>query len=337
MGAFVGKLQAGKETEHGTAVAATTLVPIELKPIPVDRKVTTVPFDIGKNVDVTGKFVQGRLVEDTLSWDKGYFEILPYLLSCCLKGGITPTEQTPDKDDYLWNFEPNLDETSNAQDSLTLRRGDNVQAYIHAFTMFKNVKISGQVNQDGGESSVKIDADYFAQENVSGAFTATVIPTLNTTFMNAKLAQVYLDSLFANVGKTELTNLLRSFDLEITGNPYPQFNGSDQETFDAFGQGPISFLLNLTLVRSALTETLRAAIGQSRTVRLAINGPVINSSGKNHLFQADLYGVIEDVVPMAENDRSKTNNLDTLVLQGEYDPISGKMLVPTVSTDLASL
>ncbi len=332
---YLGKVQVGVETVHGTAVAATKLLPIVQKSLPIDRKVTPIAYDLGVNADVTGSLVQGRLVEDTLSWDEGAFQLLPYLFAAGIKGpGTGPVEQTTDQGDYLWDGEPSLT-ADNSLKSLTLQRGDNQQAYIHAYAMFKRIHLSGQIDQAGGASLVKIEADYFAKENATGVFTAS-LAALPLTYMSAKLTQIYLDTAWADLGETELENILRSFDLDILTGTYPDFNGGDAETFGAHDQGPISFMLSLTLKRGAITEALRAATGQMRFCRLDINGPAIGS-GENHLARFDLAGVVEDVVPMASNDRQKSANLDTLVLQGQYDPTSGKLLAPSVITDLVSL
>jgi hypothetical protein len=335
MSTILGKVQIGKETVRGTGVAATVMVPIVQKPLPVDRKVKAINFDTGMNVDVTHRSMQGRLVEDTLQWDDGYFQILPHLFSGLLKGGVTPVEQTADQDDWLWEHEPALDDTDNAQDSFTIERGDNIQAVEHNYSMFKRFKISGQINQEGGDSPVSIEVDYFARENVNSSFTAGLDP-LEPIFLNAKLARVYLDALWADVGETELTGLLRSFELEILSGLHPTFNGGAVETFGAHEQGPMSAILNLTLVRGTTTEALRAAINEFRAARLTITGPKIGT-GVNQLVSFDLGGYIEDVVAMAQNTNNKNANLDTVVLHGQYDATSGKLIVPSVITNVASI
>lgn len=334
MAPILGKVQIGKETVHGTAVAATKLVPIVQGPLPVDRKVTELNHDIGVNVTATGRLQQGVLVQDTLSWDQGAFQLLVYLLSGGLKGGIVPVEQTPDQDDWKWTFTPALN-ADNALDSFTLERGDNVQAVKHAYTMFKRIHLSGQVNQDGGESAVKLEADYFAQENKNGAFTAALAP-LSMTYMSTKLMNVYLDEAWADLGDTALEGLLRSFDLDILTGVYPDFNGGSKEYYEDHDQGPLSVMLTLTLKRGATTEALRAALNEMRFARVELLGPDIGT-GEAHSAVFDLAGYVEDVVAMASNDRQKSANLDTLVLHGQYDATSGKLLEAAVTTNVASL
>jgi len=330
---MLSKMQIGKETTHGTAVPATKLIPVVQGPLPVDRKPTPLNYDLGLNVEVTNVVTQGILAEDTLSWDQGFFQILPYLLSGLLKGSVTPTEKTIGKGDYEWDHTPSLT-NDNALDSFTLERGDTQQAVEIEYTMFKRLKISGQVNQEGGESVVDIETDYFGRQHSNVLFTPS-LSAMPITPMNAKLAKIFMDSSWAAAGTTELSGILRAFDLEIIGGAYPKFNGSDTEFFTAHDQGPMSAMLSLTLERGAATEALRAAIGNFRVARLKIVGPLIGVGGSPHTLTVDLGGYVEDVIAMAQNDRG--GRLDTAVIHGMYDATGGKLIVPKVITSLASL
>lgn len=329
----LGKVQIGKETVRGTAVPATKLLPITQNPLPADRKPIPVNYDLGVNAEVTGVTTQGILAEDSLSWDQGFFQVLPYILSGLLKGGVTATEKSVGKGDYEWDHTPSLT-ADNTLDSFTLERGDTQQAVEIEYTLFKRLKISGQVNQEGGESTVKVEVDYFGRQNTNTTFTPALTP-LATTMMSAKLAKIYLDTAWAGVGVTEKVGILRAFDLEIIGGAYPKFTGADAEYFTEHGQGPISAMLALTLERGADSEALRAAIGAFRVARLKIIGPIIGTSTTPQSLTVDLGGYIEDVIAMAQNDRG--GRLDTAVIHGQYDPTGAKLIVPKVVTTLQSL
>jgi hypothetical protein len=95
-------------------------------------------------------------------------------------------------------------------------------------------------------------------------------------------------------------------------------------------------MLTLTLKRGVTTEALRAAINEMRFARVELLGPDIGT-GDPHSAVFDLAGYVEDVVAMASNDRQKSANLDTLVLHGQYDAVSGKLLEAAVTTNVASL
>jgi hypothetical protein len=333
---LLGKVQYGVEAPnaHGTQVAASLLLPIEQKEIQPDSKPTAIPYDIGKNVDVTGVVTQGKLVEDTFSWSHGFFEQFPLIHSLLLKGGITPTEKTEGEGDFEYDNTPSLDPGDNALDSISLERGDSQQPVKTSYCMFKKLTLDWSINQSGGEHPVKVDVDWFGRENVNGTYTASV-ETIPLTYLNAILTRLWLDTSWAGVGTTEVAHLMRSGKLEIIGGAHPSFsNGGTTETFAKHEQGPVSFLLSLTLERGTVSEALRAATGQFRTARLAFNGPVIGT-GVNHLLQYDLGGYIEDVVAMASDDQG--TKLDTLVLHGKYDAVGNALLKTKCITDMAGI
>ena len=332
---MLGKMQIGVESPaaHGTPVAATKLLPITQGALPVDRKPTPIPYDLGVNTEVTGSFVQGILAQDTLSWDQGFFQLLPYLFSGLLKGGVIPAEKSVGKGDWEYNFTPSLT-LDNTLDSFTLERGDSQQPVEIEYLMFKRLKISGQVNQEGGESTVKIEADYFGRQHTNAVFTAALAP-MPTTIMNAKLATLFIDPTWLTVGTTEKAGILRAFDLEVLGGAYPKFNGANVETFTSHDQGPMSAMLALTLERGVDSEALRAAIGTFKVARLKIAGPLIGGGINPHSFTVDLGGYIEDVIAMAQTDRG--GKLDTAVIHGQYDPTGAKLIVPKVVTTLPTL
>lgn len=331
----LGKVQIGKESPlaHGTPVAATKIWPMQQKPLPADSKPTAVQEDLGSRAGTTNVYTMGKLVEDTLTFNELPFQAMPYILSGLLKGGVTPEETTVDQDDWIWEHGPYMDGTDNELDSFTLERGDTVQAVEQEYVMFKRLKLSGVVDQSGAASPVKGELDYFARQNTNTVFTPNLSP-FATNFMNSKLTQLWVDSLLENIGTTEMTNFLRAWDLEILGGAHPIFNGSTDETFNSHDQGDISFMLALTVQRGAASEALRAAQGQTKAMRLKVNGPRIGT-GVYHMLDFELYGYIEDFVVMAE--KSGGGKLDTFMFHGMREPLSGSMIYSSVTTNVASL
>lgn len=318
------KIQYGKETVHGTAVAATRLLPVSVPPIKADRKPTYPREDVGVLADATRSYFSSRLVKDSLKWDSAYFQLLPMLFSCGLKGGLTPAEQTAGQADYLWAHAPAMDGTSNAQDSLTIERGDDGFEVETEYVMFDHIKISGEINQDGGDSSMQIEAGYFGRQNSVTTFTdALTIPAL--TPINSKLSRLYIDPAWANVGATEKTGTLRAYDIEIMTGLHPKFHGSGYEYFDTHGEGPIAVMGAFTFEGNANAAAIYTAhLAQTlQVIRLKTEGPQIGTGAK-HLFQLDFCGTWEEVIPLAGE--SNGNNLWTAVLHGFYDPTGGKLL-----------
>lgn len=325
------KMQYGIEAIHGTAVAATRLLPVAVGPITPDRKPTYPREDVGINVDSVRSYIAGLLVKDKLSWDSAYFQSLPMLFSCGLQGNITPVEQTVDQDDYLWDFDPNYDDTDNETDSITLERGDDQMMVETEYVMFNQIKLSGECNQDGQDSAMRIEANYFGRQNTKASFTAALpIPTLHT--INSKLTQFFLDTTWAGVGGTAKASTLRAYDIDIMTGMHPKFHGSGFEYYDTHGQGAIAINGAFTFEGNATAEAIYDALNAQtlQVARLLVEGPAIGT-GEKHTLQIDFSGTWEEVIPLAS--ASNGNNLWTAILHGKYDVTGAKLLQVQVITD----
>ena len=285
------KMQYGIEATHGTAVEATRILPVAVPPITPDRKPTYPREDVGINVDAVRSYIAGRLVRDKLNWDSAYFQSLPMLFSCGLQGNITAVEQTVSQGDYLWNYDPNYDDTDNETDSITLERGDDEMMVESEYVMFDRIKLSGECNQDGGDSAMRIEANYFGRQNTKASFTgALAIPTLHT--INSKLTRFYLDTTWAGVGGTEKASTLRAYDIDIITGMHPKFHGSGNEYFDTHGQGAIGINGAFTFEGNATAEAIYDALNLQtlQVARLKILGPQIGT-GVYHMLQVDFSGM----------------------------------------------
>lgn len=330
------RFQAGLENpaSHGTAVAADTVLLADPMPINPDRKPRRPEDAIGLRTRSLRSTIDEYLVQDTLRFSHGYFQVLPLLFSCGIKGAVTGAEQTTDQDDYLYDFTPKLDDT-NAPDSLTLEVGDNTQAYECEYTMFDRITISGQISQDGGDSPVVIEAGFFARQWTAASFTsALALPS--TTLMNAKLARIYLDTSWASVGTTEKTNLLRGFEIEILTGLHHKFTGSGDRYFTIHGEGEFAVMAAFTFERGASSDAIWDLMNSQAlsVVRLEIAGPQIGT-GDPHSLVIDIGGTWEDVIPISSEDRG--NNIDTGMLVSQYDPVAKKLFQLSVTTNVASV
>jgi hypothetical protein len=327
---FFKKLQYGKESTRGTAVAATKMLGGAIPGIPLDRKPTYPKNFFGVRSDEFHGVIHQYLVQSTLSIANLYSEALPAILGCALKGGVTASEATPAQGDYLWDFTPS-ETAANSPDSLTMEAGDDNQAYECEYTMFERLRVSGQVSQGMEAAPVSLEADFFARQWTATTFTGSLsIPTMAGD-LNAKLARLYLDTSWAGAGGTEVTNALRGFDVEILTGVHPKFSGSAAKYFNTHGEGLIGVTGSFTLERNATTVAMLASLASQSLVvaRLVIPGAQIGS-GTSHNLTIDFSGRYEEVNPMAQADRG--DNLDTIVIHGMYDATGAKKLAVKCTT-----
>lgn len=338
MGEFaLSKLQWGLEATRGTAVAADTMVLAAPMAINTDRKPFYPKDMVGIRARTTRSHIFEYMVRNALTFDAAhpaYFQILPMLFSCGLKGSVTPSEQTPAQADYLWTFTPSLT-AANSPQTITLEGGDNVQAYEVEHVLFERFAISGEINQDGEASPVELTADFFGRQWTATTFTGSIaIPS--TEIMNAKLAQLYLNVSWATIGNTEKTGLLRGFNVEILTGLHPKMTGSGNKYFDTYGEGFIDVLASFTFEGNSDADAIWDAFNAQtfQAIRLKISGAQIGT-GVNHSLTLDIGGTWEEVIPMADVD--KGNNLHTAVLHGKYDITGAKLLQVAVSTNVSAI
>jgi hypothetical protein len=318
-------------------VAADTLLLVAPMSIDDDRT-PAFPQDLmGVRAQSARSHVDEYLVRNSLAFDNDhplYFQILPILFSCGLKGGVTPTETTGGQGDYLWTFTPSMT-AANSPNAGTLEAGDDVQAFECEYVTFERYRIEGVIDQSGGISSVTGAQDFFARQWSTAAFTTSIaIPT--TENMNAKQARFYLDTAWASLGNTEKTNTLRRFAVEILTGVHPKFYGSANKYFDTIDESFIDVMASFTLEGNATADAIWDA-KQAETkqfVRLTITGAQIGT-GTNHKLTIDMAGKWESVIPLAQNEQG--NNLHTAVLHGIYDTTGAQILALTVTTNVSAI
>lgn len=333
------KVQYGKETTHGTAVAADTMLLCAVSLPESDREVKIPEVMIGArtNLLIDSAYV-ARVVADGITLedaDGAYFQLMPLLFSMVLKGNITATEQTSAQNDYLWTFDA-PQTGSETLDSITLEVGDDTQAYEIAYCLGRSASISFDCDSGEVHCSADLFGDKVAQTTITGGQS---VPTAE--MMVGTQARLYIDSTWAGLGDTELEGALVSGEITINGGGHPKHLGSSQREFDSHGQDAITGTMNLTLERTSdvATEELnyRPASGYAvteRFVRVAINGSQIGS-GDNSSLTIDMAGVWTGWHSL-DSDRNG-NTLDAVTLTAGYDSTGSQGVSVNVTTTVGSI
>ena len=328
--------QYGKETTKGTAAAATR-VRVGVAPrIVTDTKPERIMEQFNIRMVSRRVAIYQRLYQSVLSTPNAGFQQMILPLITGLKGNISGSEVTPSQGDYLWTFTPGLTPAagSNAQDAFTLQVGDGEQAWRIPYCMTDRISLKGTISQDGGSAPVSLEQGLFGRFIEENAFTAGQALE-GSTPMNAKLARLYVDTTWAGVGTTEVTDGMVDFGVELLTGLHPVFRGSAANYFNSHREGPIDFTAAFTVDHALRDELLSSQqAGDLQVVRLAITGPVIGS-GTPHKLTIDMGGHWEDVTPVDAADRG--DNLSTLALFGTYDDTGAKGLQLTLTTTQSTI
>ena len=314
-------VQYGIEATAGVAVPATRMALKVVEALGTDRVPSFPEEDFGARAKSLRSWIGQHLVEDTLTFEEAYFEMLPFIFSCGLVGGVTAagTVTGTAGNCYTWGF-PVLMKAGNTPDSFTLEKADDIVNYECSYGKFERINIKGTVNQGGEVSAATVTGDFFAREWTSAA--ATALAPIEVFALNCKLATLDIDALWANLGTTPMENTLRAFDIDILTGLHPKMLGSALKTFDIAAEGIIHVTSAFTFEGNALASTEYANfINQvDRAYRLSISNPAtLGSHGATSLCQIDCFGRWREVIPFAEEDRG--NNLFTLVHESMLDPM----------------
>jgi hypothetical protein len=316
------KVQYGKESTRGTAVAATKMW-MGTATIPKDREPLHPQDSLGLRARSARTEIMQLLADPiTLAMENAYYQGLPLLFGTTLKGGVTATETTSSQQDYAWDFSPSLTAAA-APDTLTLEIGDNDQNYEIEYVMGKTITIDFAF---GENAFLNISGEYFGRQVSKSTATAGLTrPTI--TAINANTGKIWLDSAWASLGTTQKTGFLRSGNIQIATGNHPKFLGGGNRYFDSHGEGYLDITGSLVVEggAEAVSRFDDYQAGTHRAMRLAWTGPQIGT-GVNHKLQLDLFVAFDEVIPLsafadgntlyAINWSAVTDNLSTPHLLG---------------------
>jgi hypothetical protein len=191
------KVQLGKETTPGTAVAGNKLI-------------EAFQWQIGPKVDVKTFRATGRrhnaVAEENLEWAEGKvsgepdYAAIVYPLAMIF-GTVTPTQHAPSTTAYDWIWTPPLTGATTVQ-TFTLENGDTVEAEKYAYLMASGFSYKFT------RKETTMGADIFAQAVTTG-ITPTASPTaVALSPIVGKHVNVYLDTTSGGIGGTLLSNVL---------------------------------------------------------------------------------------------------------------------------------
>ena len=246
------KLQVGKQSVIGTAVAATRVLPyrslIVLNPGRTDPDV-----DVGSLDPVMAPY--GTAVEVTLPGATGpqTFQDLPVRLAAGIMGGVTPTGPTG-ATAYTWTYTA-ASLTADTFDYFSVQSGDDTSdsggAGINGFGGVIN-QFAMTMPQDLGPWTVS--DDWIFAGAVYGNRTGGLTVDSNPAFMFGADTAFYLNSVAGAIGATQIVDAVRGASLTVSDNLDEKryANGSNTRfQLGAYGRGPRTIELQLTVEKTA--------------------------------------------------------------------------------------
>jgi len=335
------KIQYGKETNHGTAVVADTMLLGEVTLPDSDRTVIIPGFGTGERIpgQLNSAFVRRILangVRFATPADRGglYYQLLPLIWSASIVGAVSPAAQTSGQSDYLWTHAVPLSAVETI-DSFTLEAGDDARAYELAYCMCPEWELAG--NADSGE--VTLSATLFGDQIAATTFTNSLTAP-SATYVIGKLAKLYVNASWATLGNTEFEATLLDWQVSFKGGVHPKLRGSGQRVLDSHGQGEVEVTLSLGLERTtavaAEEDYFLASTVTPRFVRLEIDSGIdIAGTTTHHKITLDFAGAWVAWQPFGKDQDG--NNLNVATLRVGKDATGSQSFTAKVITNVASI
>ncbi len=325
------RIQLGKETTAGLAVAATTkwrgTGTLEDK-----REAYFPDEDIGFVVPVNRAFfpfTQGQLDLDEVP---ATFEQLPHILAMGVDGVVSGTKDGIGTG-YVYTYAfPTT--TVKTPKTYTIEGGDNEQVEQMAYTFAESFKLSGKRKEPIMMSATLIGSDVSV---LSGGFTAAAtLPTVEEIlFQKAKL---YIDLISGTIGTTEIGCTLYEFSLDVTTGFQALYAASGSLGYCKIIASTPELKLHLVFEHNASSIAQKAAWRSlaPKLIRIKSEGSALATAGTytNKTLIIDLAGMWEKFDKLGEDNGNDIIEADFRVA---YDATAAKYAEIKVVNELASL
>ncbi len=324
------KIQLGKESTPGTAVAATALWRGQ-GVLDDRREVQFIEEDVGylSGIDrtITPQYLAGITFEET----PATFEQLPYVLAAGVKN-VTSGTQDGTGSDYIYTYTfPTT--SANSVQTYTIEAGDDQQAEEMEYSFVEAFTLSGEA---GGP--VMVSADWLGRQAQTTTFTGSIaVPTVeDIIFLKGKL---YIDDVSGTIGTTQKSNTLLSFNLSVTTGWRPFFTADGNLYFSSIKSTMPEVVMEVTFEHdgTATAEKTNWRNETPRLIRLSFEGSTVSTPGTSYSKKTlivDLAGKWERFEPLDEQDG---NDVVTARFRARYNATAATFAEIVVVNELSAL
>lgn len=326
------KIQLGRQSAFGTAVAATTIW--SGKGLIEDTRVIK---QVDRQIGILQPSLLSYIPEEggTLSMDsiEANFNELPHIF----EGGIKAATATADGggDGYIYAY-PLPISSQNTTKYYTIEQGDDelVQEISDGFV--ESFKISGNAREGLMVEAKWIGRNLTDTTFSGGASVPTIIPSDIIVFGGSEL---YIDAVDGTIGITEITKTLLSFELDVTtGLTAKATNETKDYSLVYYNKEAFSATLKLVYEHNSDVDSQRDLYEAAtpRLVRLDFLGTAFGTGGTdydNYTFRVNAAGVYTTFT-QGDNDGNATVEAEMMF---GYDKTAAQGLELIVVNELSSL
>ena len=301
------RLQMGKETTPGTAVAATSYWrgtgTIQ------DNLETVFPEeDIGILPGVDRAYIPKHEALLTLDPTPATFEQVGYIFQMGIEGTTSTTDANGNKWDYDFPVETSDARVSTDLRTYTWEGGDNAQAEEFAYGHVRSYTLSGTASE-----ALMMSAEIVGRQVSTTTFTSGLsIPTV-TEILFSK-GKLYADGCASTdtIGTTQISNEFIDMDLSVNTGWIPVYTADGNTYFSFVKQAMPEVILQITFEHNtnAIAEIANWRNGTARQIRVQFDGATGNQ------LILDIAGKWDNFEKIGERDG---NDIVTGVFRGRYN------------------
>ena len=272
------KLQLGRETTAGTAVAATTVWGGPATSIEELRPITFVPQDIGRLAPGQRTYIPRLEAQYAMPETVATYEQLPHVFEASIATATPAADSTGSGYLYVYAL-PNA--TASALKHYTLEAGDDQQAYEMEYSFVQAFTLAGNTQ----EGVMLRNVQWRGRQKTAAAFTTSqTVPSVLDPLIFGK-SKIYIDP--TTMGSTQKSGTLLGFELNVQSGIVPKWTGDGNLYFYQLVRITPSATLDLTLEYDGTATAEEAAhIAQTkRLIRIQIDGSALTTAG-NYTYKA---------------------------------------------------
>lgn len=332
------KIQLGRETTPGTAVAASTIWRGVGGMLKDTTQVVMVDELIGVALPTTRRYIGQYGGSLSMAATPATYEQLVHIFEAGMH-----TIGSPGSDGSgsgkVWSYAYGVT-TLPPIKTYTIETGDNQQAEEMEYSFVEKFTLSAERGQ-----AVMMSADWVGR----GVANATFTPALTSPTVHEILAgrsKLYLDAVAGTLGGTQISELLLQWELSVTTGWRAKWTldseaggGGRKFAFHYFDRDSFEAELSLTFEHDANAVAQKALFraGTPCQARIEIPGPALTTAGTTYstrMFRLDAALVYTDWEAL---DADEGNSIVSATARIGYDPTAGLGLRALVVNELASI
>lgn len=334
------KIQLGRESTAGTAVAATAIWRGIGGNLQDDREIVSVDEMIGVALPTTRAYIGRYGGKLAMAATPATFEQLPHILEAGIKSvGSGASDGVGSGKIYAY---PVGMTAANTIKTYTIETGDNEQAEEMSYSFVEKFTLSGERHR-----AVMVSADWIGRTTNPTTFTGSLTaPTVEEIL--APRSSFYIDAVSGTIGTTVVTGTLLKWELTVTTGWRPKYT-LDMEGGGAQAGRVFSFVYfdrdSFSAEFSATYEHNTAAVAQKllygdatpRLFRISIPGSNLATGGTAYSLKTFILDMAAYYTEWSALDADEGNSIVNVKAKIGYNPTAAKALSITVVNELSSI